>query len=80
MRKKSSGLTSQHQPLVEVLTTKGKPMPPEQLLTEAGYGDDTIEDFYLVLREEIAKGCIRENRLNERNILTQVAPYRIPRD
>jgi type I restriction enzyme, S subunit len=71
MRKKPSGLTSQHQPLVEVLTTKGKPMPPEQLLTEAGYDDDTIEDFYLVLREEIASGRIRENRLTESDVMLE---------
>jgi type I restriction enzyme S subunit len=71
MRKKSSGMTSQHQPLLEVLTTKGKPMPPEQLLTETGYDDDTIEDFYLVLREEIANGRIRETRLTESNVILE---------
>jgi type I restriction enzyme S subunit len=36
MRKKLSGLSSPYQPLGEVLTTKGQPMPPEQLLTAAG--------------------------------------------
>ena len=71
MRKKSSGLSSQHRPLVEVLTTKGKPMPPEQLLTESGYDDDSIEDFYLALREEIAKGRIRENRLTESDVMLE---------
>ena len=68
MRKKSSGLASQHRPLVEVLTTKGQPMPPEQLLTESGYDDDSIEDFYSALREEIAQGRIRENRLTESEV------------
>jgi hypothetical protein len=68
MRKKLSGLSSQYQPLVEVLATKGKPMSPEKLLTESGYDADSIEDFYSALREEIAKGRIRENRLTESDI------------
>jgi len=71
MRKKSSGLASQHRPLVEVLTTKGQPMPPEQLLAESGYDDDSIEDFYSALREEIAKGRIRENRLTESDVVLE---------
>jgi len=71
MRKKSSGLSSQHQPLAEVLTTKGKPMSPEQLLTESGYDDDSIEDFYWALREEIAQGHIRENRLTESDVMLE---------
>ena len=71
MRKKSSGLSSQYQPLVEVLTTKGQPMPPEQLLTAAGYDDDSIEDFYSALREEIAKGRIQKNRLTESDVILE---------
>jgi type I restriction enzyme S subunit len=71
MGKSSSGLASQHRPLVEVLTTKGQPMPPEQLLTESGYNDDCIEDFYLTLREEIAKGRIRENRPTQGNVMLE---------
>ena len=71
MRKKSSGLSSQHRPLVEVLTTKGQPMSPEQLLTESGYDDDSIEDFYSALREEIAQGRIRENRLTESDVMLE---------
>ncbi len=71
MRKKWSGLWSQHRLLVEVLTTKGKPISPEQLLTEAGYGDDSIEDFYSALREEIAQGHIREHRLTESDVMLE---------
>jgi type I restriction enzyme S subunit len=71
MGKQSSEVASQHRPLVEVLTTKGKPISPEQLLTEAGYDDDTIEDFYLVLREEIAQGRILENRLTESDVMLE---------
>lgn len=71
MRKKSSGLSSQRPPLAEVLTTKGKPMSPEQLLTESGYDDDSIEDFYWALREEIAKGRIRENKLTESDVMLE---------
>jgi type I restriction enzyme S subunit len=71
MEKKSSGLSYQHRPLVEVLTNNGKPMPPEQLLTESGYDDDTVEDFYFALREEIAKGRIRENRLTETDVMLE---------
>src|SRR5437773_5706755 len=69
--KARSVLSSQHRPLVEVLTTKGKPMFPQQLLTEAGYDDDSIEDFYWALREEIAKGRIRENRLTESDVMLE---------
>jgi hypothetical protein len=43
-------------------------MLPEQLLTAAGYDDDSIEDFYSALREEITKGRIRENRLTESDV------------
>ena len=71
MRKKSSGLVSQHRPLVEVLITKGQPMLLEQLLTESGYDDDTIEDFYSALREEIAKGRIREHSPTESNVMLE---------
>ena len=71
MRKKSSGLSSQRPPLAEVLTTKGKPMSPEQLLTESGYDDDSIEDFYWALREEIAKGRIRENKLTASDVMLE---------
>jgi type I restriction enzyme S subunit len=49
VRKKSSGLSSPYRLLAEVLTTKGQPMPPQQLLAEAGYDDDSIEDFYFVI-------------------------------
>ena len=71
MRQKLSGLPSQHRPLMEVLTTKGQPMPPRQLLAEAGYDDDSIEDFYSALREEIVKGRIRENRLTESDVMLE---------
>jgi hypothetical protein len=71
MRKKSSGLSSQYQPLAEVLATKGKPMSPEQLLIESGYDDDSIEDFYWALREQIAKGRIRENRLTASDVMLE---------
>lgn len=71
MRKKLLGLSSSYRPLVEVLTTKGKPMLPQQLLTEAGYDDDSIEDFYSALREEIAKGRIQENRLTESDVVLE---------
>jgi type I restriction enzyme, S subunit len=71
MREKSSDLTSQRRPLVEILTTKDQPMPPEQLLTEAGYDDASIEDFYLALREEIAKGFIREDRPSEGDVMLE---------
>ena len=71
MRKKSTVSSSQHRPLMEVLTTKGQPMPPPQLLTEAGYDDDSIEDFYFALREEIAQGRIRENRLTESDVMLE---------
>ena len=56
---------------MEVLTTKGQPMPPQQLLTESGYDDDSIEDFYSALREEIVQGRIRENRLTESDVLLE---------
>jgi type I restriction enzyme S subunit len=71
MRKQLSGLSSQHRPLAEVLTIKGTPMSPEQLLTESGYDDDSIEDFYGALREEIAQGHIRENRLTESDVMLE---------
>ncbi len=73
MEKKSSGLASQRRPLAEVLAAKGQPMPPEQLLTEAGYDDGSIEDFYLELREEMKKGRIREDRPSEGNVMLEAA-------
>jgi type I restriction enzyme S subunit len=71
MAKKSSVLSSPYRPLVEVLITKGQPMPPQQLLTASGYDDDSIEDFSSALREEIAKGRIRENRLTETDVILE---------
>lgn len=71
MEKKSPGLMSERRLLVEVLTAKGKPMSPEQLLTEAGYDNGSIEDFYLSLRDEIAKGRIREDRPSESNVMLE---------
>jgi hypothetical protein len=40
-------------------------------LTEAGYDDASIEDFYLALREEIAKGLIREDRSSEGDVMLE---------
>jgi len=71
MGEKSSDLTSQPRQLVEILTTKDQPMSPEQLLTEAGYDDASIEDFYLALREEIAKALIREDRPSEGKVMLE---------
>jgi type I restriction enzyme S subunit len=71
MGKRSPDLMSQHRPLVEILTTKGQPMPPELLLTDAGYDDGSIEDFYLALREEIKKGHIREGRPSEGEVMLE---------
>jgi type I restriction enzyme S subunit len=71
MGKKLSGLTSQRRRLTEVLTTKGQPMTPEQLLAESGYDDDSIEEFYLALRKEVAKGRIRENRPTEIDVILE---------
>jgi hypothetical protein len=71
MEKKSSGLASQRRPLAEVLTASGQPIPPERLLTDAGYDDGSIEDFYLALREEIKKGRIREGRPSEGEVMLE---------
>jgi type I restriction enzyme S subunit len=71
MGKKLSELTSQRRPLTEVLTTKGQPMTPEQLLAESGYDDDSIEEFYLALRKEVEKGRIRENRPTESDVILE---------
>jgi hypothetical protein len=71
MEKKSSGSASQQRTLSEVLTAKNQPMAPEQLLTEAGYDDSSIEDFYLALREEIENGRIREDRPSEVNVMLE---------
>jgi hypothetical protein len=71
MRKKLSGLASQRRPLVEVLITRGQSIPLAQLLIESGYDDDSIEDFYLALREEIDKGRIREDRPSEIDVVLE---------
>ena len=71
MKKKGSRLTSQRRPLTEVLIAKGQAMAPEQLLAEAGYDDDSIDDFYLALREEIAQGRIREDRPSEKDVMLE---------
>ena len=71
MGKKSSGTVSQRRPLVDVLTAKGQPMAPEELLKETGYDNDSIEDFYAALREEIDKGRIREDRLSESDVILE---------
>jgi hypothetical protein len=46
-------------------------MAPEQLLAEAGYDDDAIEEFYLALREEIAQGRIREDRPSDKDVMLE---------
>lgn len=71
MEKKSSSLVSQRRPLAEVLIDKGQAMAPEQLLAEAGYDDASIEEFYLALREEIARGRIREDRPSEKDVMLE---------
>ncbi len=43
MRKKLSRLTPQQLTLAEVLTAKGKPIVPEQLMTEASYDDASVD-------------------------------------
>ena len=71
MKKKASRLAAQHRLLTEVLIAKGQPMAPEQLLTEAGYDDDSIEEFYLALREEIETGRIREDRPSVSDVMLE---------
>ncbi len=71
MGKKSPGEASHRRPLADVLTAKGQPMAPEELLKETGYDNDSIEDFYAALREEIDKGRIRENRLSESDVILE---------
>lgn len=46
-------------------------MVPEQLLTEAGYKDESIEDFYAALRKEIHQGRIREHRPSESEVMLE---------
>ena len=45
--------------------------PVNAYLKETGYDNDSIEDFYAALREEIDKGRIREDRLSESNVILE---------
>lgn len=55
-------------PLAEVLREQGKPLTPERLFELAGFGEDTVDEFYGQLRGLIQEGTVRETRPNEKDV------------
>lgn len=62
MSKKAGKTMTSFRHLVDVLRDSGKPMAAEDLMSSAGYSDDTIEEFYQALRDAVRKGSIRDPR------------------
>lgn len=54
--------------LLKVLVDSKKKLTPEELFKEAGFNEDTIEEFYEELRAEINSRKIRELRPNDADI------------
>ena len=54
--------------LLKVLIDSRKKLTPEELFKEAGFNEDTIEDFYEELRIGINSRKIRELRPNDADI------------
>lgn len=63
--------TNVRRPLREVLAERTKPMSPEELLTAVGYDAESIEDFYLALREAVRTGIVREHHPDRGPILLE---------
>jgi type I restriction enzyme, S subunit len=61
--------TTAVKPLLDILQANGKPMSAEDLLTAAGYSDETIEDFYRALRDEVKNGVILDPRQHGNQIM-----------
>jgi type I restriction enzyme S subunit len=64
--RKSNGQIRQ---LTLVLQENNGVMTPEKLLDAAGYTDESIEDFYLTLRQCIADGAIQDPRDHDNQIV-----------
>ncbi len=68
MPKKARTPVAPLRPLVDVLRDSGKPMAAEDLMSSAGYSDDSIEEFYQSLRDGVRKGVIRDPRETKNRI------------
>lgn len=63
--------TRMRRPLRDVLAERAEPMPPEELLKAAGYDAESIEDFYLALREAVRAGAVREHHPDRGPVLLE---------
>jgi type I restriction enzyme S subunit len=70
-RSKVSKASARRQ-LVSVLVESNKRLTPDELLRQAGFDEDSIEDFYEELRAGIAAGKITEKRPNNTEVYLEV--------
>lgn len=75
-RKKSQGTRERRdvksektrRPLQQVLFEVSEPLKPEELLDRAGFKSESIEDFYVELREEVRSNRVEELRPNNKDV------------
>jgi len=60
--------------LLVVLSEAGEPLAPDQLLARAGYDHESIEEFYLELRDAVTQGRVVEVRPNEADVALRLGP------
>jgi type I restriction enzyme S subunit len=58
--------------LLSCLTDAGHRLTPEQLFTQAGFDDDSVEEFYKELREAVRANRIREIRPNDTEVFLEM--------
>ena len=67
-RRAKNSKPSARRQLISVLVESKKRLTPDELLRQAGFDEDSIEDFYEELRAEIAAGRIEERRPNNMEV------------
>ena len=60
--------------LISVLAESKRGLTPGELFRQAGYDEDSIEDFYEELRAGITAGKISEKRPNEADVYLEAVP------
>lgn len=57
--------------ILEVLRASSEPLSPKDLFSKADYEQETVDDFYAALKEEVRAGRIREIRSDNETIRIQ---------
>jgi type I restriction enzyme S subunit len=70
--RKKRTMPKERRRLFEVLTEESTQLAPEELLRKANFSEETVDEFYQELRDEVKKSRIIEIRPNEIDVYLKV--------